>query len=73
MTKNMTKAIRLVNGYTDDLRVKMCDNVHISVIQEFLEHHSMELFGVNPDTMPDLKRERFFRCRAWNVCAGLHD
>lgn len=52
MKKNMMKAIRLVNGYTDDLRVKLpCDyrtyTAQQTKIRDFLLDHILDIYGAN--------------------------
>lgn len=52
MEKNMMKAIRLVNGYNDDLRVKLpyvfSDyTVQQAKIRDFLLNHILDIYGTN--------------------------
>ena len=47
MTKDMAKAIRLVNGFNPDLRVKLDRYAHREKIQNFMFDHLLDLYGVN--------------------------
>ena len=52
MKKNMMKAIRLVNGYNDDLRVKLPYDCRTYTAQQekirnFLLDHILDIYGVS--------------------------
>ena len=47
MEKKMVKAVRLVNGFTDDLRVRLDRKSHQEAIRNFLEENILNVFGTN--------------------------
>lgn len=52
MKKEMIKAIRMVNGYNPDLRVKLpydrfAETVYEEVIFNFLCNHLLDIFGID--------------------------
>lgn len=47
MEKKMVKGIRLVNGFTDDLRVRLDRKPQQEAIRKFLEDNILGVFGTN--------------------------
>lgn len=47
MTKEMAKAIRLVNGYNTDLRIKLNHPAYLEKVENFIIDHLFDLYGVS--------------------------
>ena len=87
MEKKMVKAVRLVNGFTDDLRVRLDRKSHQEAIRNFLEENILNVFGTNvyekigvtfnpqpgKDARDYYRLLRFLDKEAWKICAGEHD
>lgn len=86
MEKKMVKAIRLVNGFTDDLRTAMSEHKQ-EKIKSFLLENLLGIYGLNiydrlnitfnpqpgKDARDYYKLLCFLDKEAWKICAGEYD
>lgn len=78
MTREMIKAIRMVNGINPDLRIK-ADNVNKTAIYEFLREHRIAIFGSKYAVVPDPatkdfdKFDRMINAAVYSVIEGKGD
>lgn len=54
MTKEMIKAIRIVNGFNPDLRVKLT-NINSNSLRQWIEENRAGIFGIDYAVKPDAR------------------
>lgn len=87
MEKKMVKAVRMVNGFTDDLRVKLDRKPQQEAVRKFLEENILGIYGTNvyekvgvtfnpqpgKDARDYYKLICFLDKEALKICAGEYD
>ncbi len=68
MKKAMIKAIRLVNGWTPDLRIK-CDTIYKPSLYDWIEENRIGIFGFSMAIIPDPVTEDYIKYerRIWKA------